>query len=865
MNLDQWFRVEELFNQVIEMPSAEREEFLATLDGGDEILVGKVKDLVCAEASHNGSFLEAVQNAAEEFLDAPELTEDPPQNIGVYKITRLLGKGGMGAVYLAVRNDEIKRRVAVKIIKRGMDTDDILRRFRNERQILAALEHANITKLIDGGTTDNGLPYLVMEYVDGLPLLEYCESQQLDAKQRLKLFQQICSAVSYAHRNLIVHRDLKPSNIIVTADGVPKLLDFGIAKILNRELSGHTLDPTLTAMRMMTPDYASPEQVRGEQITTASDIYSLGVLLYELLTGQRPYQTKNITQAEMFHAICDTEPPLPSSMITGALGISTNRNTSENRHAAIRNPQSLRGDIDNIVLMSLRKEASRRYASVDQFSEDIQRHLDGLPVLARPNTFSYRVGKFIKRQKVALGSVVFLVTLLAGFGITESIQTRKLAKERDQVQIEKIRAEKIAAFMTELFKSSNPNETNGADLTARQLLDKGYNRLKNELNDQPEVKAKLLLTMAQSYQALSVFDKAEELAEESVRLNRQLYGNENLETLAALEFLGNVTFWAKKSDEAAQIMQEAVNIRRKIGGETIELADSLDQLAVLQKDSLKVPKDEIERNYLEAVSIARRVLPPDDSRLEEYLTDTAAFLLEIRGKFKESENLCREALLIAERNASDNPQDLASAHSCLGRSLVMQARFDEAAQSLETALTIRKDFYKAVENQSLSNAYHNLGYCYLVANQLDKAEPLLQKALQIRTKINSPLRSHSAMELAIIYSKQGKHAEAEELLKTNFIENSKAKQTLYLANILINGGKFAEAEAVSRKNIPEMAKSYGDDHYRYAENLFVLGKALQSQNKAADAAEFLRQSYEIFQKTYGETHPLTIEARNRLK
>jgi serine/threonine protein kinase len=315
--------------------------------------------------------------------------------IGPYRILRKLGEGGMGAVYLAERDDaQYKKQVAVKLVKRGMASSLIVRRFRNERQILAALDHPNIGRLLDGGSTEDGLPYFVMEYIEGKPINEYADAQNLSTAARLKLFRKVCAAVHYAHQKLVVHRDIKPSNILVTAEGEPKLLDFGIAKLLDADTAAGLIDTGATAVGMMTPDYASPEQVRGLAVTIATDIYSLGVVLYQLLTGRRPYQIKSLSPQDILQAICEQEPLRPSTAVTRAQqtagtegGSPTGRQTRGEGRTRTFNPDKLRrrlrGDLDNIVLMAMRKEPERRYASVEQFSSDIERHLDGLPVIAR--------------------------------------------------------------------------------------------------------------------------------------------------------------------------------------------------------------------------------------------------------------------------------------------------------------------------------------------------------------------------------------------------------------------------------------------------------------------------------------------------
>ncbi len=340
----------------------------------------------------------------------------------------------MGAVYLATRaDDEYRKQVAVKVVKRGMDTDAILRRFRNERQILANLDHPHIAKLLDGGTTEDGLSYFVMDYVEGLPIDVYCDARRLPIIERLKLFRTACSAVHYAHQHHVVHRDLKPSNILVTAEGVPKLLDFGIAKLLDPEVSARTIKPT-AGLRPMTPDYASPEQVRGEAITPASDVYSLGVMLYELLTGHRPYHVQSATPQEAERVICEQEPEKPSVVVgrcsaglqpgsaalKGGATDGTPESVTETRgESPEKLRRQLRGDLDNIVLMALRKEPERRYASIEQFSEDIRRYLQGRPVRSRPDTLAYRSGKFIRRNRTGvlasvLTAAIFLVLIVIG-------------------------------------------------------------------------------------------------------------------------------------------------------------------------------------------------------------------------------------------------------------------------------------------------------------------------------------------------------------------------------------------------------------------------------------------------------------------
>ena len=445
MDSDRHQQLTDLLDEVLQLPTAERTAFLASACQGDTELQREAESLI-ASFEQASSFIEAPAFAgASDFL----LAADEPmegRRIGHYTIVRELGRGGMGAVYLAERADEYREQVALKIVKRGMDTDFVVRRFRHERQILASLNHPNIARLFDGGTTAEGLPYFVMEYIEGEPIDQYCAHHKLAIQERLKLFRIVCGAVHYAHQNLVIHRDLKPGNILITADGTVKLLDFGIAKILNPEIS-QTIEKTATMMRLMTPEYASPEQVRGELVTTASDVYSLGVVLYELLTGQRPYRITSILPSDIERIICEQEPTRPSAAAKqtrnderGMMNQERSNNEASgkgnktHRSSFIIHRSLLRGDLDNIVLMALRKEPLRRYTSVEQFAEDIRRHLEGLPVIARSDTFSYRTSKFMQRHKVGVAAAALIVlSLIAGL-ITTVWQARRAQAQQAKAE-----------------------------------------------------------------------------------------------------------------------------------------------------------------------------------------------------------------------------------------------------------------------------------------------------------------------------------------------------------------------------------------------------------------------------------------------
>ena len=419
MTPESWRRVRQILEQALEVSPDRRSVYLEEVCAGDKVLRREVEALIAADQQAGTGFLAGSAVEASSILAAPEeLVSLAGTRIGPYQIVEEIGHGGMGTVYRAVRaDDQYRKEVAIKVVRGGLGDEFRLHRFLSERQILANLDHANIARLLDGGATEDGRPYVVMEYVEGRPIDEYCDQGKLPVPERLKLFRTVCSAVAYAHQRLVIHRDIKPVNILVTKDGDPKLLDFGIAKILDPADTG--VDQTVTVMRLMTPEYASPEQVRGEPITTASDVYSLGVVLYGLLTGRRPYGPASRVPRDIVQAVIETEPEKPSASVTRAETV-TAQSVSETRDEIPEKLQRrLRGDLDNIVLKALRKEPERRYASVEQFSEDIRRHLEGLPVIARPDTFFYRSGKFVKRHKASVASAItVLLTLIVGLAIT---------------------------------------------------------------------------------------------------------------------------------------------------------------------------------------------------------------------------------------------------------------------------------------------------------------------------------------------------------------------------------------------------------------------------------------------------------------
>ena len=606
--------------------------------------------------------------------------------IGPYRVLRTLGVGGMGEVYLAERADaEFDQQVAIKVVFGGSLTRGVHSRIKIERQILAQLDHPNIAHLMDGGSLPDGTAYIVMEYVDGMPIDAYCDSNRLDIVARLKLFQTVCAAVHYAHQNLIVHRDLKPSNILVTADGVPKLLDFGIAKLLDERQAGHhTLAVTQADLRLMTPDHASPEQVRGQAITTSSDVYVLGVLLYKLLTGTGPFVIPSMRLTDIERAICEKDPPLPSQTVGSDSSEETRGITDARSTSAHRLRRTLRGDLDNIVIMAMRKEPERRYSSSQQMAADIQRYLDGKPVIARRDTLSYRSAKFVRRHWLPVTAGAGTAFLILAFATTTYVQSQRIAAERDRVaeqrelaDHERARAEEVSNFLVNLFKLSDPEENRGNLVTARELLDSGAKRLRAGLQNQPATKAALLSTVGEVYDSLGQYqdalpilnesltlqppshDKsrintllelgrarigagdlsgAEQPLREALRLSQDTFGAASQESGSALWALGKLRQQQGQFTEAKDLYKRALAISETTLAPQTDVSAELDDLAQIY--SREQQWGLAEQTYKRALDVDRRVLGEDHPRVAMHLHNLAV-VAQNMGDLKLAESLYR--------------------------------------------------------------------------------------------------------------------------------------------------------------------------------------------------------------------------------
>ena len=819
MDEKNWQNVKEIFLEALEKNAESRVEFLDEVCANDAELREEIESLLASHEEIEDFIEDPAFQVDEVFTHSANQTE---KRLGNYKIIKEIGAGGMGIVYLAVREDEqFRRRVAIKLVKRGLDTEDVLRRFRNERQILASLHHPHIAGLLDGGTSNDGLPYFVMEYIEGSPLLQYCEEHQFSINERLELFKTICSAVQHAHQNLVIHRDLKPSNILITHNGELKLLDFGVAKVLNPELMGDNLVQTQTQFRVMTPEYASPEQFRGGHITTATDVYSLGVILYELLTGDRPYKLKDTTPEEMMHLICNSE-PAPPSVIS---------NSKKDQKSKIQNPK-LKGDLDNIILTALRKEPSRRYKSVEAFADDIERHLKGLPVAARPNTFKYRTSKFIKRNKAGVIAASLVLFAVLG-GLTATVWQARIALQ------EKEKAEIINGFLKQTLKYSNPFLNNlrksGNETTVNEALDEATRRLENgELDSQPEIKAELEQTIAMIYFSQGNSAKARQLLEKYVIFIRGAYNENHPKMINAMCLWAILVFNKGTLDESEKIYRHYLPLLRN-----------------------EYQKGNVKADFLgEALN-------------------NFAYLRRTQGDSREAEMLFRETLELMPRMSGEGRNLIATTRSTLASVLADQGKFDEA---VETARLAVEEYHQRNETDSPSYGFslNILGGFLTEKGEFAEAEEDLKQSEAIFRKYVSPASlwcGDNFRNQAILLYFQGKYDEAVSKAgdaQKNYEEGFGKNYDHYPTVLIFKGLSLAksghpdEGEKLLREAVKIRTELLPKEHFWGAIANSALGECLMIQKRFAEAKLLISDSYENLKNSQGADNPRTNLAEKRL-
>ena len=911
---DRWRRLEALFEQALAQPDSERTAWIAKAADADAALRKELEQLVAADAAH-GAVDRAVASAAHGLLGLQfDSTENSltGRHFGPYRIVRELGRGGMGRVYLAERDDaQYRGQVAIKLLP-GSASAGLQERFRTERQVQADLQHPGIARLLDAGTGEEGEAYLVLEYVDGQPIDVYCREHRLSVAARLRLVAELCDAVQFAHRNLVVHRDIKPSNVLVTADGTPKLLDFGIAKLIDPyRANALALHQTAELSRILTLETASPEQLRGEPATTATDVYALGALLYRLLTGRGAHSAEATDPVTLSRAILVNEPQRPSQAVlapppanrdadahagNGDAGAPAGAGedvihlAAELRTTPEKLSRALRGDLDTILLKALRKEPARRYASAAELADDLGRHLQRRPVLARGDSASYLLRRFLARHsKAVAGTAAAVVAMIALVGF----YTAELASERDRAQREAQRAEAVSVFLTDLFEGATPERNLGELVSARELLDLGAARIELELASEPTVQAELMRVIGSAYAALGLIDPATDLLDQALAVRENLGGPADRLLGDVLYALGNLRASQGRYEEGEALLSRTLAIRLALRGEVHhDIVTTHLGFAALHEGQLAF--DEAE-THIEAAEAVLAALPSPDPELVISTRLWRAHLDRRRGHLDQSITGYREALALrTEVFGADHPATLSNSSS-LAQALTDAARFAEAgeihrgvlearrrvlpeghpaiaitlsslatvlklqglpeeAEPLEAeALAIQRAAHQddhpqiAVALNNLANLRHDL-------NDLDGAFALHQESLAMNRRLNGddhPVLAHNYTNLAALEFERGHYTEALSLYRRTLAlarpafgdESPFVSHTIHgIGNTLLRLDRFEESETTLREALALSSRSPGPEHPQTAQLQRDLGIALARQDRCDEAEDLLRHA-----------------------
>jgi eukaryotic-like serine/threonine-protein kinase len=786
MDPERWERIQSIFHDVVDRPESERAELLKAACGIDDGLMADVTALL-QEDARNASVLDRdLACIAHHVLDA-RLQSLPFEEFGPYRIKGVLGEGGMGVVYLAERED-LGSLVAIKILRDAWLSPARVARFDREQKTLANLNHPSIARLYDADCLANGTPWFVMEFVDGAPLTDYCRRRESSIEERLRLFRFVCEAVQYAHSQAIIHRDLKPSNILVRSDGTVKLLDFGIAKHL--ESLDAPADATRTALRLMTPAYAAPEQLQGRPAGTRSDVYSLGVILYELLAGRIPFDLSKKTPAEAELAIMHREPEKPSVVAA--------------KHAENGAGTAAWKDLDVICLTAMHKDPERRYRSVEALIRDIDHYFRTDPLEARADSLQYRAGKFISRNRIGVAFAGGLLLLLVGFAVMQAVQVRRVTRERD-------RAARITDFMKNMFKVSDPSEARGNSVTAREMLDKASKQIDTGLAKDPETQAQLMDVMGDVYQSLGLYSRAQPLLERAVDVQRRIVGLRNPETLQSMDDLAWLLLEEGHFTEAEKLYRQTVDMDRQVlGPDDPETLIAMRHLAgTLQLEGRYAEAERMDREVLDR---QRRVLGPEHPETLRTVNNLAAALM-VEQRNAEAETLLRGVLDIRRRVLGPEHPDTLGTIGNLAGTLEQEGRYSEAGKLYRELLDIDRRVL-GPEHPATLRDIGNLAVTLHDEGRYAEAEKLNREELNIERRVLGP--EHAATLATISH----------------------------LAGNLEKEGRYAEAERLQRESLDTERRVLGPNNPETAESVYNLGALAAVQGRRDQALSLLREAVE---------------------
>jgi serine/threonine-protein kinase len=858
-------------DRALEIPITQRDSWLAALESSEPGIAAEIRRLLAAQSHESfASFLN------EPVARGPESGGLTGQLIGSFRVLRAIGQGGMATVYLAERADgHYSQQVALKVLRFGLAGSQAQLHFAQERQILASLDHQSIARLIDAGVTTTGLPYCAMEYVEGVAIDRYCDEQQLDIDARLQLFIKVAEALQYAHRHLIVHRDLKPSNILVTHAGEVKLLDFGIAKLLAPNTLEHAAPPTRDGLRLMTPQYASPEQVLGRAITTATDIHQLGFLLYRLLTGRDPYAVRGQMPIDAFRIICETEPMVPSVALDHAqpddetqaitiANISAARATSP---ARLR--RSLRDDLDAILLKALRKEPAQRYASVEWLIDDIQRHRRGLTVRAYRGVWLYRAVKFSRRHATVLAvagiAILTIVSLTAWY-------TVQLANQRNWAQLEAASATQIAEFLASVFRGSSSRVANGGT-TARELLDRGAERIETELALQPEIKARLLNVIGDVYVQYDLSDQAQPLLERALQQNTQLFGGTSKEVADSLATLA--TLASKRDDlrKAQDLYERALLIREHIlGPDHVATADTLSALATTflrLGDSVAAL-----RSAEKAIDIYQAAVGPDDERILSTINILATASADA-GNLQRARTLFEQLLPRIERSLGRTHRNYAAALGNLAYAKVELGDYQGAEEQLKRSIQIYERLY-GPGHGSINIRRVVLGILLHYTGRFSESMATLEHAIESQRRVAGPgdrLEAHALVAMGLMLRSRGDLDQALQRLEAALAIHRRVVGTAHddYAGVLLDYGELqlemnnlSVATAALNDALAIFRSSRVPNHYETAMARHAHGLLLLRTGHPAQAETEIREAISVYQQAFPPGHRVLASAHSAL-
>ncbi len=872
MSTERFERIQQIFHQALELEVEQRPAFVAEACSDDEEMREEVLALLGAEANPATMLdtpLSSLVDIEEDSLEG--------QTLGAYRLLGLIGSGGMGNVYLAERSDgSFERQVALKVVKKGMDSEAVVRRFEMERQILARLDHPNIARLLDGGLTDDGRPYFVMEYVEGKPITDYCDEQRLSVNARLQLFQKICDAVQFAHQSLVVHRDLKPSNILVNADGEVRLLDFGIAKLLD-----DSDDPELTAAgdALLTPAYAAPEQLQSDSVTTMTDVYSLGVVLYELLVGRRPFEPRK-SVAEYREEVLSGELARPSTAVTQLLAgddgkpvESTAQTVAGFRGVPLTRLQAqLRGDLDTICLMALQREPDRRYASAEQFGADLQRFMEGRPVLARVDSLGYRLAKYLRRHRAGVIGTTLAVLVLVTMSAYYTVQ---LARERDLALDEQRKANEVVQFVLGLFDAADPALARGADVTARELLDAGAERVRVELADRPTVQASMMRVLGNVYHEIGMTDEGGDLLERALAAHLELYGDLHAETATTELSLGILNQSVGNFERAGELLQQSLDSRVALTG--AESAESLEALSALAFFNETIGDyAAAEELHLRSLELARQIADgQDDAYLAQAMARLAG-LYRLLDRPDEAEPLLRDALAMQDRVYGGPHPESDETKRQLAELLTNQNLFEEA-EALFLELIDSRTKMMGPDHYELGSVWNSYGHLLALRGDIPKAIEAYETMLRISEKAYGGVHPSLAAgynNIAILYRNRGDFADAAERYQRSLDMQTtvglaedhpnRSFPMAGLGSVYLLQKEYVLAEQTLQAALEIRRKHFDETHRLISEIKSDLAAVLMATDREAEAEAMLLEIYPLFMDGWGPEDARTRRAAGRL-